>query len=102
VLGQDFLNQFDMLIDNDHKLLCLDDSSVMAAHVKGPHVPLVTPVRADNVPGPTALIVQARLTYATRPVRLKLDSGTNGSFLFNTAGCLQYSSYGTCRCPVSV
>src|ERR1700754_3188111 len=38
VLGEDFLSQFDMLIDNDHNLLCLDDSSAMAADVKGPHI----------------------------------------------------------------
>jgi hypothetical protein len=31
VLGEDFLGQFDILIDNDHNLLCLDDSSAMAA-----------------------------------------------------------------------
>src|SRR5439155_24962999 len=46
VLGEDFLGQFDMLIDNAHNLLCLDDSSAMAAGVKGPHIALVAPTRA--------------------------------------------------------
>src|ERR1700730_757375 len=77
---------FVMLIDNAHNLLCLDDSSAMAANVKGPHIALVTPARATN--GMLALrwlIIAAPLSDATRPVRLKLDSGTNVSFLFYTA-----------------
>ena len=86
VLGEDFLGEFDMLIDNAHKLLCLDDSSAMAADVKGPHIALVTPARATNgMPALRSLIIAARLSDGTRPVRLKLDSGTNVSFLFYTA-----------------
>ena len=34
VLGEDFLGEFDMLIDNAHNLLCLDDSSAMARRRK--------------------------------------------------------------------
>src|SRR6266568_3892275 len=86
VLGEDFLGQFDMLIDNAHNLLCLDDSSAMAADVKGPHIALLAPARTANVmPALRSLIVGARLSDGTRPVRLKLDSATNVSFLFNTA-----------------
>ena len=86
VLGEDFLGQFDMLIDNVHNLLCLDDSSDMAADVKGPHIALMAPARTTKgMPALRSLIVAARLSDATRPVRLKLDSGTNVSFLFYTA-----------------
>ncbi|HTF43373.1 MAG TPA: retropepsin-like aspartic protease [Terriglobales bacterium] len=86
VLGEDFLGEFDMLIDNAHKLLCLDGSSAMAADVKGPHITLVAPARAANgMPALRSLIIAARLSDGTRPVRLKLDSGTNVSFLFYTA-----------------
>ena len=35
VLGEDFLEQFDMLIDNAHRLLCLDDAGTMRTEVKG-------------------------------------------------------------------
>ena len=85
VLGQDFLSQFDMLIDNAHNLLCLDDSSAMLADVKGPHIALLKPARAANgMPALMSLIILARLSDGERPVRLKLDSGTNVSFLFNT------------------
>jgi Aspartyl protease len=86
VLGEDFLGEFDMLVDNAQNLLCLDDSSAMAADVKGAHIALVTPARATNgMPALRSLIIAARLSDATRPVRLKLDSGTNVSFLFYTA-----------------
>ena len=86
VLGEDFLGEFDMLIDNAHDLLCLDGSSAMAANVKGPHVALMTPARATNgMPALRSLIITARLSDSRRPVRLNLDSGTNVSFLFYTA-----------------
>jgi hypothetical protein len=86
VLGEDFLGQFDMLIDNAYNLLCLDDSSAMAAEVKGPHTALMAPVRQTNdLTARSSFIIGARLSDATRPVRLKLDSGTNVSFLFYTA-----------------
>jgi hypothetical protein len=86
VLGEDFLGEFDMLIDNAHNLLCLDNSSTMAADVKGPHIALMAPARRTNgMPALRSLIIAARLSDGTRPVRLKLDSGTNVSFLFYTA-----------------
>ena len=44
ILGEDFLEHFDMLIDNAHNLLCLDDSAAMRADVKGPHIALVAPL----------------------------------------------------------
>ena len=40
ILGEDFLEHFDMLIDNAHSLLCLDDTGAMRAGVKGTHIPL--------------------------------------------------------------
>jgi Aspartyl protease len=86
VLGEDSLSQFDMLIDNDHNLLCLDKSSAMATDVKGAHIALVAPAQtANGMPLLKSLIIAASLSDGTRPIRLKLDSGTNVSFLFNTA-----------------
>src|SRR6201987_1728253 len=34
ILGEDFLERFDLLIDYVHRLLCFDDSAVMRAEVK--------------------------------------------------------------------
>jgi hypothetical protein len=83
ILGEDFLEQFDLLIDNGHRLLCLDDSAAMRAEVKGPHIPLVATAEADAMPG--LLLITVRLSGGLRPVRLLLDSGVNEPILFNTS-----------------
>ncbi len=85
VLGEDFLEQFDMLIDNGHSLLCLDDSAAMRTEVKGSRIPLLAQA-ADGSQLASSLIVVARLSDGMRPVRLKLDSGSNVPFLYNTSG----------------
>ena len=85
VLGEDFLEQFDMLIDNAHRLLCLDEAGTMRTEVKGTHVALEIPASTtDEATLPKPLIVVTRLSDGRRPIRLKLDSGTNVSFLYNT------------------
>ena len=86
VLGEDFLEHFDMLIDNAHRLLCLDDSGAMRAAVKGPRIPLIAAADAEQgAPLSGLLIVTVRLSGATRPVRLMLDSGANAPILYNSA-----------------
>ena len=93
VLGEDFLEQFDMLIDNGHSLLCLDDSAAMRTEVKGSRIPLLAQA-ADGSQLASSLIVVARLSDGMRPVRLKLDSGSNVPFLSNTS---EYMALGMFR-----
>jgi hypothetical protein len=86
ILGEDFLGKFDVLIDNAHRLLCLDDSAAMRAEVKGPHIPLIATAEADEVGVmPGLLLITVRLSDGLRPVRLLLDSGVNQPLLFNTS-----------------
>jgi hypothetical protein len=85
VLGEDFLERFDMLIENTHHLLCLDNSGVMRADVKGPHIPLLAPANATSGAILQPLIVSVHLSDGMRPVRLALDSGTNTPFLFSSS-----------------
>lgn len=95
VLGEDFLEHFDMLIDNAHGELCLDDSAAMRGEIRGSHIPLMTTAQAaDGSPLPKSLIVAARLFDGMRPVRLKLDSGASVSFLYDTA---EYMALGLFR-----
>lgn len=83
ILGEDFLEHFDMLIDNAHNLLCLDDSGTMRAVMKGPHTPLVSSNQvSDGNTLSRSLIVEARLSDEGPPLRLWLDTGANVSFLF--------------------
>jgi hypothetical protein len=94
VLGEDFLERFDMLIDNAHSMFCLDNSGSMRGEVKGAHVALVAPVpAADGAQLPRSLIVSARLSDGMRPVRLKLDSGSNTPFLYNTSEYMALGSF---------
>lgn len=85
ILGEDFLEHFDMLIDNAHRLLCLDDSTTMRAGIHGSHVALLAPAQETaREPLADSLIISAKLSDGMRPVRLKLDSGTNSPFLYDT------------------
>jgi hypothetical protein len=95
IFCDDFLEHFDMLIEHRQKMLCLEDSGAMRAEVRGTHIALVT---ADRAPGgaplPAFLIVSARVSDGTPPVRLKLDSGTNAPFLDNSSGHMAPISFG--------
>lgn len=83
ILGEDFLQRFDMLIDNAHGLLCLDDANVMRGEVKGQHIPLLPPAEmTTGAPPEKSLIMSVRLIDGMRAVRLKLDSGSNTPFLY--------------------
>ena len=42
VLGENFLAHFDVLIDYEHKLLCLDEAKLMEKYLRGERIPLVT------------------------------------------------------------
>jgi hypothetical protein len=84
ILGEDFLEHFDMLIDNGHHLLCLDNSAAMRAAISGTHVALLAPAQEPvGAPLAKSLIVSVGLSDGMRPVRLKLDSGTNTPFLYS-------------------
>ena len=86
ILGEDFLERFDVLIDYAHRLLCLDNSATMRREIKGPHIAIATPPQTpDGAPLPKRLIIAARLSGETRPVRLMLDSGANIPYLYNTS-----------------
>jgi Aspartyl protease len=87
IIGGDFLGHFDVLMDYAHRMLCLDDTKVMQAAVKGGHIALVTPAQTpDEVPLTTLLIIPVHLSgFGERQLLLALDSGANASFLFNHA-----------------
>lgn len=80
VLGQSFLAHFDMLIDNEHKLLCLDETHAMREKVRGEMVQLVAPSSTESELAYTErLVLSVRLSgIANRQVLLQLDSGSDG------------------------
>jgi len=90
IIGGDFLRHFDVLLDYDHSMLCLDDTKVMQAAVKGGHIALVTPPQTpDEVSLATLLMILVHLSgFGRRQLLLSLDSGANAPLLFNHAARL--------------
>jgi hypothetical protein len=87
IIGGDFLGHFDVLMDYAHSMLCLDDTKVMQAAVKGAHIALVTPPQTPDDLSLTAIpLILVHLSgMGSRQFLLTLDSGANASFLFNHA-----------------
>ena len=93
ILGEDFLEKFDVLIDNDHKQLCLDGTGTMRTHVKGEHSELLStnePANGSSLAAP--LVVASRFSDGKRPVRLALDSGANVPLLYSPSAFLAVGS----------
>jgi hypothetical protein len=87
IVGGDFLEHFDVLVDYAHSMLCLDDTKVMQAAVKGGHIALVTrPETPDGLSLTAIPLILVHLSgIGARQLLLTLDSGTNASFLFSHA-----------------
>ena len=89
ILGEDFLQRFDMLIDNRHAQLCLDEYEGMRAEMKGRHIPFMLVPGNDGDSAPARLLIMsAQFFNGTRPVRLMLDSGSNSPLLYRPADYL--------------
>lgn len=95
ILGEDFLRRFDMLIDNAHGILCLDDVKLMRTGMTGQRITfLSTPKAADIDASTNSLIMSVLLSNGIRLLRLKLDSGSDAPFLYApsevlTAGAIE-------------
>ena len=85
ILGGNFLEHFDVLIDYAHSILCLDDAKIMQPQVKGKHIALVTPPHPDSgVLSTEPLIVAVHLSgVAARSPLLLLDSGMSTPLLYD-------------------
>jgi Aspartyl protease len=86
ILGGNFLEHFDVLIDYAHTILCLDNAKVMQPQIKGKHIALVTPPHPEGgVLRTEPLIVSVHLSGTPgRPLLQLLDSGTNVPLLYDS------------------
>jgi hypothetical protein len=84
ILGANFLEHFDLLIDNGRHILCLDKSGALAPTIKGEHIELADPRGSkQDLPFTRPMIVAARLSAGdATPVLLRLDSGSNAPLLY--------------------
>ena len=85
ILGENFLEHFDLLIDYPHGLVCLDDSKQIQGEIRGKRIALETlPDAGQNLPFTEPLIVRVRLAGREgRLLLLQLDSGINAPLLFD-------------------
>lgn len=87
ILGENFLAHFDLLIDNERRMLCLDETGAMAAAIKGTRLPLAQPYGADHdLPFTRPLVIEARLDGIKDPVLFRLDSGSNVPLIYGGGG----------------
>ena len=84
ILGSNFLEHFDLLIDNRQHILCLDSFGILAPAVKGKHLALAEPRGSQkDLPFTRPILVVVRLSDLGRtPVLLRLDSGSNAPLLY--------------------
>jgi hypothetical protein len=83
VLGEDFLTQFDFLIDRTRKVVCFDSANHMQQEIRGDRVMLDLSSGSDfNSPLPHPLLLPVSIdgTDATS-ARMLLDSGANVAVL---------------------
>lgn len=84
ILGENFLGHFDLLIDYQHHIICLDETKELQQQVKGERIALTPPLRANEyLPFTLPMILSIRVSGITdRPLLLQLDSGIDVPVLF--------------------
>ena len=94
VLGENFLRNFDVLIDYEHNILCLDETKQMGQRVRGERVPLAAATRQEGkTPLRETLVVPVQLSGSKAPtVRLLLDSGISGPLLYHRGNTAKVAS----------
>lgn len=96
ILGANFLGRFDLLIDNAHQMLCLDDTKAMQVAMKGNHIALTPTRTGDGEASPGSLLLAVHLSsVGSKPLLLKLDSGSNAQFLYGQAKYLEVGLSGS-------
>ena len=95
ILGENFLEHFDLFIDYAHGILCLDDSKQMQERVKGQHIALaLLPHQERSLPFTQPMIIEVQAPgIADQPLLLQLDSGVQVPFLFKVGKGLPHLSY---------
>lgn len=88
VLGENFLNGFDLLIDNRRHVITFDSYNLVAPSLKGEHLPLTLTSANGGVQINDRPIVSARLPPPNggRPLELLLDTGGENLYLVTRQG----------------
>ena len=84
ILGENFLGRFDLLLDYDHKIICLDQSRVLQKQLQGERVPVMEqPARYGYLAYTAPVLVSAYVQGSGKKgTVLRLDSGSNVPVLY--------------------
>lgn len=84
VLGENFLTHFNLLIDYQHKLVCLDEANLMQGEIRGERIPLVMAKHPeDDLQFTQRLVISVHLSdTGKRQILLQLDSGSDGPIIY--------------------
>jgi hypothetical protein len=84
ILGTEFLNHFDVLIDNRQHILCLDRLEGLASAINSEQIALAEPRGSErDLPFMRPILVSAQLSGTSRTqLLLRLDSGSNVPLLY--------------------
>lgn len=95
ILGENFLERFDLLIDYEHHILCLDDSKQLQERIIGERIAMTpVPHRDQYQPFTEPLIVSVRLSeFPEQPLLLQLDSGIDVPLLFERGKLLPHVQF---------
>jgi predicted aspartyl protease len=90
ILGENFLQHFDIMIDNQHRKITLDAGSGLADSLDGEHMPITFPATAEGDPMHYRPMVFVSVPeYGPHPVKLLLDSGADNLALVRTGSPLK-------------
>ena len=94
ILGGTFLEHFDFLLDNQNRILCLDEGGTLSLSLKGQKIALADPMMREETPVPFTrpLVVLAELSGFGKAKILLLDSGSNSPALFLDRAQIQLSA----------
>ncbi len=86
ILGENFLDHFDLLIDNEHRQLLFDQGDSLASSFEGEHLPMSqTSIVRESVIHHGPVVSVTLQSYRSSPLRMLLDTGTNQLTFFQTA-----------------
>jgi hypothetical protein len=94
ILGSNFLEHFDVLIDYPRGLLCLDEGKFMQASLRGEHIALANPADSErNLPFTEPPIVPVNVTGVKGQLLMQLDSGCNAPMLYEAGKELTHALF---------
>jgi predicted aspartyl protease len=87
ILGENFLDHFDVLIDNEHRQVTLDSTTALTNSFDGEHLPMSL---ISNFEGSVVthrpIVSVTVLSYSSHAMRLLLDTGATALAIFPHSG----------------